>query len=123
MELASEEFIGWIRAFAFTQLIEVPIYVAALIAFAPALSRTKRWAVAFLCSLLTHPIVWFVFPRIIDSYTDYVPMVIAAETFAVCVEAMVLSLATARHAFVLAFFTNMLSMSLGFVIRYFLGWF
>ena len=132
MELV-DEVAGWIRAFAFTQTIEVPLY---LLAFylpwlrgrladgqpRPALSWAFRVGVAFLCSLLTHPVVWFGFPRLIDSAENYVAMVIAAETFAVTSEALILWAVRLRYALVVAFVVNTTSMSLGFLLRYLTHW-
>jgi hypothetical protein len=47
---------AWLRAFAVTQLVEVPVYTR--------LSRVTRWQ-AFGASLLTHPVLWFViFPHL-----------------------------------------------------------
>lgn len=67
----------WLVAFAFTQAFEVPLYLRA----------TGSWRVAFLASALTHPAVWFLFPRLMDWGLGYWPMVAAAEAFAVTAEA------------------------------------
>jgi NhaP-type Na+/H+ or K+/H+ antiporter len=127
MQLEPGELESWVRAFAFTQCVEVPLYVACL--SWPRLMRGmalwKRVALAFLCSLLTHPVVWFVFPRLIDSYYYYAQMVVAAETFAVTAEALILSLFGMRWRWALlaSLVTNMTSMSLGFLFRYLFSWF
>jgi len=119
MQLEPGEFAGWVRAFVFTQLVEMPLYVAVMSTRRFGVARPLGWRifVAFLCSLITHPFVWFVFPRIVDSYEDYVLMVIEAETFAVVVEALVLRRFGVRYAGVVSFLVNMTSMSLGFLIR------
>jgi hypothetical protein len=119
MELEPGELVGWVRAFVFTQLVEMPLYIAAMSTrrFGVARPLLLRILVAFLCSLITHPVVWFVFPRIMDAYEDYVLMVIEAETFAVVVEALVLRQFGVRYALLVSFVTNMTSMSLGFVVR------
>ncbi|MBP9112885.1 MAG: hypothetical protein KBF88_08755 [Polyangiaceae bacterium] len=44
---------AWLRAFLFTQAIEMPIYRRML---------NVSWPRAFLATMLTHPFVWFVFP-------------------------------------------------------------
>ena len=52
--------LAWLRAFAFTQLVEVPIYL-----------RGARVSAAqgFVASTLTHPVLWFViFPLSPASY-------------------------------------------------------
>jgi hypothetical protein len=67
----------WLLAFAVTQAIEVPLY--------GIFALPRRWAVAFGASLLTHPVVWFVFPRFFPG--PYVVMIACAELFAVAVEA------------------------------------
>lgn len=132
MELV-EEVAGWIRAFIFTQAVEVPLY---LLAFAwpllrgrladgrprPALPMAVRVGVAFLCSLLSHPVVWFGFPRLIDSAEHYAAMVVAAETFAVTSEATILWAVRLRYPLLVAFAVNMTSMSLGFLLRYLTSW-
>jgi hypothetical protein len=52
----------WALAFALTQVVEIPIVVfATRAAGAPA---WKRAALAFLATLATHPIVWFVVPEL-----------------------------------------------------------
>src|SRR5579883_2708550 len=119
MELEPGELAGWVRAFVFTQLVEMPIYYAALSSArllrsgkAPLLPW-QRLAVAFLCSFLTHPVVWFVFPRLIDSYEHYELMVVLAETFAVAIEALVLRAAGVRLFFLVSLCANMASLWLG----------
>lgn len=68
---------AWLVAFAFTQLVEVPIYSVGL--------RVRPLA-AFGASAITHPIVWFVIcdPR---WGLGYWPQVAIAELFAWLVEA------------------------------------
>lgn len=69
---------AWLGAFAFTQVVEVPLYRALL----PCSARA-----AFVPTLLTHPIVWFVlFPYLQASYTTRLWL---AELFAVITEALV----------------------------------
>jgi hypothetical protein len=127
------EVAGWVRAFIFTQLVEVPLFTLAQSssylrtrapnqAPRPALPLSFRIAVAFLCSLLSHPVVWFGFPRLIDPYDHYTAMVIAAEVFAVGSEAMILWAVRLRGALPISFLVNMASMSLGFLLRYLTGW-
>jgi hypothetical protein len=45
---------AWLIAFAFTQAVEVPIYLRA----------GAGWRAAFLASTLTHPFVWFGFSTV-----------------------------------------------------------
>lgn len=126
MELEPGELLGWVRAFLLTQIIEVPLYTAAL-GLGPLwrLRRAEGWAlwqrlgVAFLCSLVTHPVVWFVFPRLVDAYSQYERMVVLAESFAVVVEAGILWRFGIRVPAALgaSFLINMTSMSAGFVFH------
>ncbi len=52
----------WPAAFAITTLVEIPLVVAGTRAV-PA-RPTSRVMTAFAAQLLTHPVVWFVFPRL-----------------------------------------------------------
>jgi hypothetical protein len=125
MELDPGEAAAWLRAFIFTQAVEVPLYVVALSRLSPALPLSRRIGLAFLCSLLTHPVVWFVFPRLFDSAHLYEVMVAAAETFAITSEALLLARLAAlpaRRAALLSFAANFTSMSLGFLTRSFFDW-
>jgi hypothetical protein len=107
----------WLIAFAFTQVVEVPIYLWALRDRVP--SPSKRFAYAFGASLVTHPVVWFAFPRLIT--TTYRGMVVAAEVFAIVVEAMILSGAGLPRPFLWALVANLTSVSLGLLSRYLFG--
>jgi hypothetical protein len=79
----------WLFAFAFTQMVEIPIYMAALSRWAPGVEgRRRQAAIAFGASALTHPFVWFVFPACLRA--SYLEMAIAAESFAVIVEGLYL---------------------------------
>lgn len=115
--------IRWLVAFLFTQLIEAPIYARALERPSKA-HPAWRWAGALLPSAVTHPVVWFVFPKLVPG--NYVMMVLAAEAFAVVVEgglvwrwAPKLGLRAAMGWSLLA---NGLSVSLGFLSRGLFGW-
>ena len=105
---------AWLAAFVVTQLVEVPIYMRA--------QRGRFWrrfGIAFGASALTHPVVWFVFPRLVD---DYLVMVFAAEIFAVIVEAIWLSLFGIRRAFLWSLATNAASLGIGLTLRAMTGW-
>jgi len=67
----------WFEAFAFTQLVEAPLYRRAL---------GVPWSRALAASALTHPVVWFGFfhPALRLSYNR---AAIASEIFAFVVEA------------------------------------
>ena len=120
---------AWLDAFAFTQVVEVPVYVLAM---RHALGAGRaRWPrtpeiqilVAFGASAITHPMVWYVIPRV--AWGSYAGYVIAAETFAVLVEAFYfrsLHIVFSRRAFVWALVANALSAGLGSACRALFGW-
>jgi hypothetical protein len=72
----------WLRVFAATQAIELAIAGPLLRSAEPR--RLYRLALIFVATLVTHPVVWFVFPRI---GLRYAAMVWASELFAWLVEA------------------------------------
>ncbi len=104
---------GWLVAFFFTQLFEMPIYWKA----------TGSLRVAFLASAMTHPVVWFVFPVLMDHGLGYGPMVALAELFAVLAEAVWLRLngTSAGKALLWSLAANAFSASCGFLMREWLG--
>jgi len=51
---------AWLRAFALTLLVEIPIAVPLLARAEPRIAR--RVAVVVVANLATHPLVWFLFP-------------------------------------------------------------
>lgn len=110
--------VAWLSAFAFTQLVEVPIYGYALRETAE--SRLKRLGVAFGASAITHPFVWFAFPLLFpDSY----PLaVVASETFAVLVEAAYLRTFGVALYFSWSLVANASSFGLGILLRNLVGW-
>ena len=132
----SEWLFAWLSAFFFTQAVEVPIYVWAMglepPGGRPSVGRSSsaeilerralayRLALAFAASLITHPVVWFVIPRLV--YQDYIAMVAVAETFAVVVEALWLRAFRVRQPFAWALLANGASAGLGFASRYLFGW-
>lgn len=121
---------AWLAAFFFTQAVEVPIYVVALWRGSPARgagpeasaaearSLLALYLIGFGASALTHPIVWFMFPRLpIDSY---VTMVACAEVFAVVVEGVylrALGVVRLRRGLMLSLLANAASASLGLACR------
>ena len=72
---------NWSTAFLLTQAIEVPVYVWA----ARSLPGMKRVINAVGASGITHPVIWFCLPW---ETAPYVPLLLAAEGFAVGVEAL-----------------------------------
>jgi hypothetical protein len=116
---------AWLLAFAFTQLIEVPIYTRALLERLPEREPVfQRWpaalAVAFGASALTHPIVWFVMPELIPG--SWLTMVIVAELFAIAAEAVWMRAFGLRFSLAWAAFANAASLTIGLLLRQTLGW-
>jgi len=110
--------LAWLSGFAFTELVETPIY--AVRTFSPQnRSLQKRIAIAFGASLVTHPFVWFLFPHL---FSDEWAMLFAAETFAVVVEAVWLRAFGVRHALLLSLAANATSVFLGLSSRQMFGW-
>lgn len=128
----------WFWSFAFTQIVEVPIYLRALSGpdRVPAPPWPHRVGLAFLASALTHPYVWFVFfPLFFAGPLDglawrwplfhdhrYAFYLVFAETFAVVVEAVLLRACGLRRAFLWALLANAGSAGLGFLSRWLFGW-
>jgi hypothetical protein len=103
---------AWLRAFVFTQLVEVPIYMRATRASLP---------VAFGASALTHPIVWFVFfsPRWNASYET---RFVAAELFAWLAEAAYFRFLWKKpRALLWSLCANAASLGLGLLSRHWFG--
>lgn len=126
---------AWRDAFLFTQLVEIPVYVLAMrhAQARGASERPRRWALQIACafgaSAITHPLVWFVIPRLAASFADpmdaYYEYVVRAETFAVVVEALYfrsLHVVRLRRALVWSLLANGLSAGAGFACRHFFGW-
>ena len=113
--------IRWIVAFVFTQAIEIPIYAFALRRWGSESARARTALVAFGASAITHPIVWFVIPRL--SPYRYRTTVILAEIFAIIVEAVYLRKAAGlKHAWLWSLAANLTSVTLGFMSRAKFGW-
>lgn len=109
--------LAWLRAFAFTQLVEAPIYRGLVKA---------RWTVALGASAITHPFVWFAFPylRLVPGI-GYLAMVIVAELFAWLVEAVYLRLVLRiswRRAVLASLAANSASLGLGILMRSLTGY-
>lgn len=78
----------WVITFSLTCLLELPIYVIPLRRVVPL-----GWALALVLglNLATHPIVWFLLPRLFENQLHYV---LIAEAFAVVVEGLILGALT-----------------------------
>lgn len=117
----SEWLIPWLSAFGVTQAVEIPIYLRALREREPIIERLPvAIAVAFGASALTHPIVWFVMPRLIAG--DWLTMVLVAELFAIAAEAAWLRAFGLPRALAWAAFANAASVLVGLISRQLFGW-
>lgn len=102
----------WLAAFALTQIVEVPIY---LFAFRRGERRfARRFAIAFTASTITHPFVWFVFPRLVSPY---LVMLVCAEAFAVIAEAAWFRRLDMPRPLFWSFVANATSVAFGFALR------
>jgi hypothetical protein len=117
---------SWLRAFLFTQMIEMGVYVRAT-----DRPLRERAAIAFAASAITHPLVWFVIVDVVrileltGSYrTDWWIGVAAAETFAVLAEAAWLTVWRVRPFAALAWAlgANAFSFTAGLFCYECLGW-
>jgi hypothetical protein len=102
--------VRWLSAFVFTQVVEVPIWTRAF--------GGRRW-LAFAASALTHPVVWFVLPRLGLPYWAYVGV---AEAYAVAVEALWAWRFGVRRAWAWSLLANGASFGLGMLSRWAFGW-
>lgn len=114
MDLFQPAYIAaWARAFVLTQVVEAPIY--------RRVAPVPVWA-ALAPSAITHPFVWFVFPRLQEHGASYLQMALAAEAFAWVVEAVFLALAARvpwRRAFLVSLLANASSVAVGLFLRQF----
>ena len=106
--------VHWLSAFLVTQVVEVPIYARSL------RHRAHRWQWAFGASVVTHPIVFFIFPRL--GIGDYWETVLYAEAFAVGIEAAYLSRLGVSYSVLWAMGANALSVAIGLGLRSLIGW-
>ena len=114
----------WLLAFAVTQVVECPIYVAALGRDGPKRSLRDRLSLAFAASAITHPVVWFVIPhlwRVTGQGTGYAGLVVTSEAFAVLVEAELLRGFGLRRSLVWSLVANGASAGLGYLLLPVLG--
>jgi hypothetical protein len=106
----------WLKAFLFTQTVEIPVYVFV------ARGSAKIWRAALAgaaCTGLTHPLFWFVWPRVVHDYTAYI---VSGELIVTVVESAVFYLlsrpVSARLAIAAAFLANTASFGGGLLFRW-----
>ena len=105
---------AWLSAFAFTLVVEAPIYRRAL-RDTPAGRPWAPWL-----SVPTHPVVYFVFPALWPS--GPLTQTFAAEAFAVLAEGWLLRRLGASRPLAWALCANATSACLGLVSRALFGW-
>lgn len=116
MNVDADDLVAWARAFAFTQLVEGPIYRI----FVPT-----RWGPALAASAITHPFVWFAFPWIGDRLDlSWTVTAIVSEVFAVAIEAVFFRFVFGvrwRRAALVSLAANVTSVTLGLLARAMFG--
>ena len=102
----------WLTAFAWTLAIELPIYTYLVGGY------FRRWwgvvVVAIGINLVTHPMLWFVFPRLEPRWL----YLVAGETTVILIEAVLLAIAIRRplHALGAAIAANFASIAGGVIL-------
>jgi len=106
----------WLRAFLLTLAVEVPLATWLLRRAEPELWRAAL--IAVIANLSTHPLVWFGWSQVFLVGTP--EYVIAAETWAVAIEAVVYAVTIpglgARRAVLISLIANGASFAVGRVV-------
>lgn len=105
----------WIMAFTLTQVIEI---TAGLLFWKDReVSVFRKIGILFGASLITHPMVWFIFPQIREeggySYGEYLLM---AESYAYSVEALYYYAFRIKHPIWLSVIANSCSFLTGVIL-------
>jgi hypothetical protein len=114
---------AWAIAFGLSLLAEIPVFVlVARLLERKRASRTPLWRLALAGAAgtcLTHPLLWFVWPRLFEGYSAYIAsgelLVAAIEAGAFWLVARPIRLPTAAAA---AFLANGASFALGLLVRF-----
>ncbi len=124
--MGADFILGWVRAFLLTQCVEMGVY-----AHATARPLRERLAIAFGASAITHPLVWFVTPALVQLARptgewplDWWIGVAVAEVFAFSTEAIWLFLFGKRLGAALgwALAANVASFTIGLFLYRYMGW-
>lgn len=109
----------WSRAFLLTLVVEVPVATWLLRRAEPELWR--RAALVFFANLASHPLVWYVWTQVLLIGTP--GYVIAAETWAITVEAVFYVVAfrglSVRRAVLTSLLANAASFAVGRLVMQF----
>ena len=105
---------AWSRAFLLTLLIEGPIVVYGF----KSVSMRRRLLGFLLANCLTHPALWFIFPR----FDPYAVWLVAAESLVILIEWRVYAklfrnICSQRHALLVSVVANVTSTVLGLLLR------
>ena len=107
---------GWFAAFALTLAVEAPII--ALLLRASGVAPARAVALALFANLVTHPIVWFVIPQLLDVGTPEYTAV--AEGWALLAETafyrLVIPDLSVRRALLIAAVANAASWAVGHLV-------
>ena len=106
---------AWFSAFLFTQIVEIPIYVVAL----RDRALPAALAIAFGASLITHPILWWVFPHLA---LPWLTAVVLLELAVALVEAAYLYAWRTPRALRWSLLANAAGVALGLLLRALVGW-
>lgn len=108
-------FWAWLRAFALTLVVELPIFVLVVRGEVPAWRACLAGAAG---SCLTHPLLWFVWSRLVSDYTLYITsgelLVAVIETLTFYAIARPIPL---RMALAASFLANGASYGAGFLLQ------
>jgi hypothetical protein len=110
----------WIGSFAFTLVVEIPIFVLVARLASPQKGSPTTWRLVLAGAAgtcITHPLLWFGWSQVISEYTIYIvsgELVVAAiESFTFFAIARPIRLSTAIAA---SFIANGLSYALGLLV-------
>ncbi len=104
----------WVVAFALTQLVEIPVYLA----FARRLPLGRRWLYAASTSTVTHPLLWFALPwHAATTEGAHASLLVAGELGVVAVEAAIGLLFRAPRPLLAAIVANGTSVLVGFLVQ------
>lgn len=110
----------WLGAFGFTLAVELPLFVLVGWWLGRDAKRIAIWRLAVAGAagtIVTHPLLWFVWPLVVHDYTDYI---VSGEILVACVETLTFY-AIARpacflHAVAASFIANGFSYGLGLLV-------
>lgn len=112
MNVGADELLAWVKAFAFTQVVEAPLYRR----FVPT-----SWTLALASSTITQPFVWFAFPWLGDQLSlSWMATSVLSEVCAVVVEAAFYAKVCRvgwRRAALVSVVANAASVTLGLLAR------